>query len=42
VIDELAGWVWGIQKRRRLRNKAELKQFKAEQEPEKTRRFGKS
>jgi len=42
VIDELAGWIWGIRKRRGLRSKEELKQFKAELEPEKTRRFGKS
>lgn len=42
ALDELAGWIWGIRKRRRLRTKAELKQFKAEQEPEKTRRFGRS
>lgn len=42
VLDELAGWIWGIQKRRRLRNKAELKQLKAEQEPEKKRRFSRS
>jgi uncharacterized integral membrane protein len=42
IIDELAGWIWGIRKRRQLRSKAELKQFKSELEPEKTRRFGRS
>ncbi len=42
VIDELAGWIWGIRKRRQLRSKAELKQFKSELEPEKTKRFGRS
>lgn len=41
ALDELAGWIWGIRKRRRLRTKAELKQLKSKQEPEKTRRFGK-
>jgi len=42
ALDELAGWIWGFRKRRRLRTKAELKQFKAEQEPEKKSRFGRS
>lgn len=42
ALDELAGLIWGIRKRRRLRNKAELKQFKAGQEPEKKGRFGRS
>jgi uncharacterized integral membrane protein len=42
VLDELAGWVWGIRRRRQLRHKAELKQLKAETAPEKTKRFGRS
>ena len=42
ALDELAGWIWGFRKRRRLRSKAELKQFKAEQEPEKKSRFSRS
>ncbi len=42
ILDELAGWIWGIRRRRQLRHNAELKQLKAGTEPEKTRRFGRS
>lgn len=42
ILDELAGWIWGIRRRRQLRHNAELKQLKAETTPEKKKRFGRS